>query len=175
MGLGCFFGVVVFLPAEGRIAGPLHEGVGWLLGGFSFLVPLGLVGLGVLLLVPGMVAGSRLAGLAALVLACLPILHFVGVGTGLVGAWLATLLVDWLGGPGAGVVLVAFVLLGALLAFDVTLAQFAGATVAGYRRVRSATVFGYRPTTHPPFSGGLRPPGPPLVRGKLPWPANRRT
>src|SRR5689334_11636766 len=41
--LGVLFAIVVFLPAEGRVAGPLHDWIGLFLGQATFLLPLGLI------------------------------------------------------------------------------------------------------------------------------------
>jgi hypothetical protein len=125
LGLGCFLGVIVVLPPEGRIAGPLHEGVGRLLGHFSFLLPVALVGLGVVALAPGLVRPSRLAGMAVASLAGLPSAQLLGLGSGLVGEWLGNVLLDALGGPATAVVLLALLVVGVLLAFDVSLVQLA--------------------------------------------------
>jgi hypothetical protein len=125
LGLGCFLGVIVVLPPEGRIAGPLHEGVGRLLGHFSFLLPLALMGLGVVTLAPGLVRRSRLVGVGVVLLAALPTAHLLGLGSGLVGEWLGGVLLDALGGPGTTVVLLASLAVGGLLALDVSLVQLA--------------------------------------------------
>jgi hypothetical protein len=125
LGLGCFLGVIVVLPPEGRIAGPLHEGVGRLLGHFSFLLPVALVGAGVVALVPGLVRRSRLAGIAAVIVAGLPTAHLLGLGSGLLGEWLGNVLLDALGGPVTAVVLLALLAVGLLLALDVSLVQLA--------------------------------------------------
>jgi hypothetical protein len=125
LGLGCFLAVIVVLPPEGRIAGPLHEGVARLLGHFSLLLPLVLVGLGVVALVPGHMSPWRLGGLAVLILAGLPTAHLVGLGSGLVGEWLGDVLLDALGGPTTAVVLLALLAVGFLLALDLSLVQLA--------------------------------------------------
>jgi 4TM region of DNA translocase FtsK/SpoIIIE len=125
LGLGCFLGVIVVLPPEGRIAGPLHEGVGHLLGHFSFLLPLGLMGLGVVALAPGLVRRSRLVGIGLVLVAALPASHLHGLGSGLAGEWLGNVLLDALGGPGTTVVLLASLAVGVLLALDVSLVQIA--------------------------------------------------
>jgi hypothetical protein len=125
LGLGCFLGVIVVLPPEGRIAGPLHEGVGHLLGHFSFLLPLVLMGLGVVVLAPALVRRSRLVGIGVVLVAALPTAHLVGLGSGVVGEWLGNVLLDALGGPGTAVVLLASLVVGVLLALDVSLVQLA--------------------------------------------------
>jgi hypothetical protein len=125
IGTGCFLGVVVLLPPEGRIAGPLHEGVGRLLGHFALLLPLTLVGLGVVVLRPGVVRRSRLAGAALVALAALPTAHLIGLGSGLVGEWFGDALLDALGGPATAVVLLGLLAVGCLLALDVSLVQLA--------------------------------------------------
>lgn len=123
LGLGCFLGVIVVLPPEGRIAGPLHEGVSRLLGHFSFLLPLALVGMGVVMLAPRLVKRTRLVGIAVLILAGLPTAQLVGLGSGLVGEWLGDVLLDALGGPATAVVLLALVTVGVLLVLDISLVQ----------------------------------------------------
>jgi hypothetical protein len=125
LGLGCFLGVIVVLPPEGRIAGPLHDGVDRLLGHFSLLLPLVLVGLGVVALVPTLMRPWRLGGIAVLMLAALPTAHLVGLGSGLVGEWLGDALLDALGGPATAVVLLALLAVGCLLALDLSLVQLA--------------------------------------------------
>ena len=139
--LGCFLGVVVFLPAEGRIALPLHEAIALLLGRASFVLPIALVAIGTLMLVRSLLPNvtlpvSRLAGLVLLTAAGLPSEHLIGLepngslaraeahqGTGLVGHWTGSLLLDWLGGPATVVALSALLVIGALLTFDLTVAQ----------------------------------------------------
>ncbi|HLZ27868.1 MAG TPA: DNA translocase FtsK 4TM domain-containing protein [Chloroflexota bacterium] len=127
--LAAFFAVMIFLPPEGRIGVPLHDGLGLLLGRATFMVPVTLTLAGVLLVVralrPSMpLPRRRLAGIGLLALAVLPSEHLLGStddGTGLIGKWLSTWLLDLLGGPGTLVLLLAVLGLGVLLAFDVKL------------------------------------------------------
>jgi hypothetical protein len=130
--LAAFFGVIIFLPPEGRIAVPLHDALAMLLGRATFMLPVGLLFAGTVLVVRALrpsapLPGHRFAGIGLIALAVLPSEHLLANGasdtesTGLVGRWLSTWLLDLLGGPGTIVVLVAALGLGALLAFDVKL------------------------------------------------------
>lgn len=117
--------VVVFMPPEGRVLTPVHDAVVTLLGAASFLLPIGLLLLGVLFAVrerrPGLkLPARRLVGLVLLALALLPAERLLGDTTGVIGEWLATLLLDLLGGPIAVVLLLLLVVVGAGLAFGVT-------------------------------------------------------
>jgi hypothetical protein len=130
--LAAFFAVIIFLPPEGRIAVPLHDALAMLLGRATFMLPVGLLFAGIVLVVrtlrPSMpLPGHRFTGIGLIALAVLPSEHLLASGasdtesTGLIGRWLSTWLVDLLGGPGTLVVLVAALGLGVLLAFDVKL------------------------------------------------------
>jgi hypothetical protein len=127
---------MIFLPPEGRIGVPLHDGMVLLLGRATFMLPLALVVAGVLFVVRGLRPSTplprrRLAGVGLMALAVLPSEHLLGnadQGTGLIGQWLSTWLLDLLGGPGTLVLLVAVLGLGALLAFDVKLLRVATPT-----------------------------------------------
>jgi len=129
--LGAFFAVMIFLPPEGRIGVPLHDLMTLLLGRATFMVPVALVFAGVLLVIRALrpaipLPRRRLAGVVLIALAVLPSEQLLGHpddGTGLIGTWLSTWLVDLLGGPGTLVLLAAALGLGALLAFDVKLLQ----------------------------------------------------
>jgi hypothetical protein len=118
--------VIVFLPPEGRIAVPLHDASWALLGRATFLLPLALAFVGVVLVVRRLrpdvaLPRRRLAGIAALLLATLPIEHLLGRGgdgTGLVGHWLSASLLDLLGVPGTVLLLVVLLGVGIVLAFD---------------------------------------------------------
>jgi hypothetical protein len=131
--LAAFSAVMIFLPPEGRIGAPLHDGLALLLGRATFMLPLALVVAGVLLVVrelrPSMpLPRRRLAGVGLMALAVLPSEHLLANaddGTGLIGKWLSTWLLDLLGGPGTLVLLVAVLGLGALLAFDVKVLRHA--------------------------------------------------
>jgi DNA segregation ATPase FtsK/SpoIIIE, S-DNA-T family len=159
--LGCLVGVAVFLPAEGRIAGPLHEAIGVLLGRASFVLPIALVATGGLMLVRSFLPDvalpvSRLAGVVVLTLAGLPSAHLTGLGAGVVGEWMGSLLLEWLGGPATAVVLTALLLVAFLLVFDLTVAQgvAAVAEVLGWCRER----FGMpRPAIQAPLSFRVSP------------------
>ncbi|MDQ6670459.1 MAG: DNA translocase FtsK 4TM domain-containing protein [Chloroflexota bacterium] len=126
--LAAFFAVIIFLPPEGRIGAPLHDGLASLLGRASFMLPLALVLAGVLLVIRALRPSTplprrRLAGTALLALAVLPSEYLLGGGqsSGLIGQLLSTSLLDLLGGPTTLVLLVVVLGLGVLLAFDVRL------------------------------------------------------
>jgi len=116
----------VYAPPEGRILAPLHDAVAALLGQASFVLPLGLVFVGVLLAIrrvrPSVALPTgRLAGLALLAIAVLPAERLLGYSTGLIGDWLAGFLVDILGPPLTVVVTLVVVAVGATLAMAVRL------------------------------------------------------
>jgi hypothetical protein len=131
--LAAFCGVIVFLPPEGRISAPLHDAVDILLGRASFMLPLALAFVGVMLIVRQLRPTARLprrrligVGLVAVgVLASEHLLANDREGTGLIGKWLTAWLVDLLGQPFTVVVLVALLILGTLLAFNVRLPRAA--------------------------------------------------
>ena len=131
--LAAFFAVMIFLPPEGRLGAPLHDGLGLLLGRATFMVPLALVVAGVLFVVRALRPATplprrRLGGVGLIALAVLPSEHLLANaddGTGLIGRWLSSWLLDLLGGPGTLVLLVAVLGLGVLLAFDVRLFHLA--------------------------------------------------
>jgi 4TM region of DNA translocase FtsK/SpoIIIE len=131
--LAAFSGVIVFLPPEGRIGVPLHDGLALLLGRATFMLPLALVFAGVLFVVRGLRPSTpmprrRLAGIGLVALGVLPSEHLLGntESTGLIGQWLSIWLLDLLGGPGTLVLLVAVLGVGVLLAFDVKLFRVGG-------------------------------------------------
>jgi hypothetical protein len=136
--LAAFLAVMIFLPPEGRIGTPLHDGLVLLLGKATFMLPVALVVAGVLLVVRELRPSTplprrRLAGTGLLAVAVLPSEHLLANaddGAGLIGKWLSTWLLDLLGGPGTLVLLVAVLGLGVLLAFDVKLLHVA-APVSG--------------------------------------------
>ena len=124
--LAAFLAVMIFLPPEGRLGVPLHDGLALLLGRATFMVPLALLCAGVLFVVRALRPATplprrRLSGVGLIALAVLPSEHLLGndTSTGLIGQWLSTWLVDLLGGPGTLVLLVAALAIGVLLAFDV--------------------------------------------------------
>jgi hypothetical protein len=131
--LAAFSGVIVFLPPEGRIGVPLHDGLALLLGRATFMLPLALVFAGVLFVVRALRPSTpmprrRLAGIGLVALGVLPSEHLLGntESTGLIGQWLSIWLLDLLGGPGTLVLLVAVLGVGVLLAFDVKLFRAGG-------------------------------------------------
>ena len=130
LALAALLAVVVFLPGEGRVAGPLHEIVAMMLGQAAFMLPSALFVVGSVLLVrsvrPDMdLPRQRLIGLGLLALAVLAI-----EDAGRVGNWLYGSLVDWLGGLATWIVLGAALILGAVLTFEVGIADL----------VRAATI-----------------------------------
>jgi hypothetical protein len=137
--LAAFFGVIIFLPPEGRIGVPLHDGLVVLLGRAAYLLPVALVFAGVLLVVRAVrpsvpLPWRRLVGTGLLALGVLPSEYLLGSGessTGLVGHWLSTWLLELVGGPATTVVLVIVLGLGALLAFDIRLLRVAPLVAAG--------------------------------------------
>jgi hypothetical protein len=126
--LGLLAAVAVFVPADGRLSLVLHNEAERMLGRASFLVPVTLLIAGVLVLVHRFAPDvtlprGRLVGLVLLVLAALPAAQLLGpsvAGTGLVGEWLATSLLDWLGAPVTALMLLALIGLGALLALELS-------------------------------------------------------
>jgi amino acid transporter len=131
--LATFCGVIVFLPPEGRISAPLHDAVDVLLGRASFMLPLALGFVGVMLIVRRLrpmarLPRRRLIGVALVAVGVLASEHLLAKdreGTGLIGRWLTSWLVDLLGQPLTVVALVALLTLGTLLAFNVRLPRAA--------------------------------------------------
>lgn len=124
LALAALCGVVLFLPAEGRVARPLHVALGALLGRAAFLLPTGLFVAGTILLVRGVRPAARLPGWRLLGLGLLA-MGVIGAedaiqpgGAGLVGAWLRGVLLDWLGAPASLVALGLLVGVGGLLTFE---------------------------------------------------------
>ena len=112
--------VAIFLPAEGFLSAPLHDGLGLLLGRSAFALPLLLVLVGILRLVRVPLPVVRLVGLGMLLLAVLAAEHLLVAGdAGAVGRWLADGLLSVLGGVGAAITLVVALGLGAGLTFGV--------------------------------------------------------
>ncbi len=169
--LGIFFGVVVFLPAEGRVAGPLHDAAGVLFGRGTFLLPIVLFASGTTALVRSLlpeapVPFARLTGAALVGLALLPTIHLAGLdpkdslaraqageGGGYLGHWLGIGLLEWLGGPLTGVLLGGALAIGVLLALDLTIGEVAFAVSAGgrwaLRRIVRTTRAPRRPVAAP--------------------------
>jgi hypothetical protein len=116
--------VVVFFPPEGRVLAPAHAAIEALLGQASFVLPLGLVFVGVMVLVhqrrPGLrLPTQRLLGVGLLTIAVFPSERLLGGTTGLVGEWLTGFLIDVIGGPLTAVLLLVLVAAGAALVLDV--------------------------------------------------------
>ncbi|MBV9356302.1 MAG: DNA translocase FtsK 4TM domain-containing protein [Chloroflexi bacterium] len=152
--LGLLAAVAVFVPADGRLSLVLHDEAERLLGHGSFLVPATLLIAGVLVLVHRFAPDvtlplRRLVGLALVVLAALPAMQMLspsGAGTGLVGAWLATSLLDWLGAPVTTLMLLALIVLGGLLAVELSVSDLLD-------RVRRARL----PVVHPDLADDDEP------------------
>jgi 4TM region of DNA translocase FtsK/SpoIIIE len=133
--VAAFLAVIVFLPPEGRIAAPVHNAIQRLLGQAAFVMPLAVAFVGVVLAVrrarpATRIPRRRLLGVAAILVAVLPIEHLLargGEGTGLVGEWVSTTLMDLLGAPGAMLVLLVVLGAGISFAFDLRLRRVAKA------------------------------------------------
>ena len=123
---GAMAAVVVFFPAEGRVLAPLHAGVERLLGQAGFLLPLGLVFVGLVLAIrrvrPSMTLPTRrLTGLALLALAVLPAERLLGYSTGVLGDRVTGLLLNVLGAPLTVALTLVVVVAGAGLALAINL------------------------------------------------------
>jgi hypothetical protein len=126
--LAAFCAVIVFFPPEGRVAGPLHEFLGVLLGRATFMLPVALAVAGVILILldqrPDVtVPRRRLAGVGLIALAVAASENLIAngradIGTGLVGEWLSASLLDLFGAPLTIVLLAVSLGSGILLAFD---------------------------------------------------------
>jgi hypothetical protein len=126
--VGAFCAVIVFFPPEGRVAGPLHELLGVLLGRATFILPLALTVAGLILILldqrPALtLPRRRLAGVGLIALAVAASENIIAngradLGTGLVGEWLSASLLDLFGGPLTIVLLAVLLGTGVLLAFD---------------------------------------------------------
>jgi chromate transport protein ChrA len=118
--------VIVFFPPEGRVAGPLHELFGVLLGRATFMLPLALAVVGVILVLhawrPDLtLPRRRFAGVAVIALAVAASEQLIAhghEGTGLIGEWLSASLLDLFGAPLTIVLLVVLLGVGIFLAFD---------------------------------------------------------
>ncbi len=126
--VAAFCAVIVFFPPEGRVAGPLHEFLGVLLGRATFMLPVGLVVAGIILILldqrPDLkLPRRRLAGVGLIALAVAASENLIAkghpdLGTGLVGEWLSASLLDLFGVPFTIVLLAVLLGSGVLLAFD---------------------------------------------------------
>ncbi|MHB8572358.1 MAG: DNA translocase FtsK [Candidatus Dormibacteria bacterium] len=142
LGLSGLSAVALALPGQGRLTASLRDAESWALGWGAVLLPLLLGALGIQLLRRRRPAATSLIGLAAVVLGCLGLMHFIfvpegrwafysGTGGGLVGYLLAASLNATVGLWGAlGLLLVLF-LAGMVLATEVSLVGVA-------RRARGA-------------------------------------
>jgi len=118
--LAALTGVVLFLPAAGFIATPLHHALTALLGRSAFVLPLLLLLGGVLRLAHVPLPRARLIGLGSLLLGVLASQHLlINDDAGLVGRWLSGLLLDTVGAMGAAFVLVAARAEGSVLTYGV--------------------------------------------------------
>jgi hypothetical protein len=121
--------VIVFLPPAGRVAAPLHDAVWALLGQASFMLPLGLSFVGLVLIVSSARPSAalpcrRLVGVGLIVVSLLPSEDLLGSGaggTGLIGGWLSSTLLDLLAGAGTLLALLVVLGLGIWLALDLRL------------------------------------------------------
>jgi len=124
--LAAFAAVIVFFPPEGRVAGPLHEFLGVLLGRATFMVPVALAVVGVILVLHAWrpdvaLPRRRLIGVALIALAVAAAEQLIANGrdgTGLIGEWLSASLLDLFGGPLTIVLLVVLLGVGVWLAFN---------------------------------------------------------
>ncbi len=177
--LGVFLGIVVFLPAEGRVAAPVHDLVALLLGRAVFLLPIGLFVGGVTSLVRSFmpeapIPHARLVGAALLAFALPPALHLAGLesqqslaraqaheGGGYVGHWISTGLLDWVGGPATVALLACAFGVGLLLLFDVTVAQVVAVLALGGQWLAAQVVAAARVS-----AAALRKPRPALATAR---------
>jgi 4TM region of DNA translocase FtsK/SpoIIIE len=166
--LGILSAIVVFVPSGGHVSEPLHDALAWLLGRATFVVPLALLGLGIVALVHRFqpwvpVPTPRLIGLGLIVLGALPAQRLLApgsepaAGTGVAGQWLAGTLQDALGLPASAVVLASVLLVGVLLALDLSLADVAGRlwVVVASRRRRTSPLGPPPGPARAPDAGGV--------------------
>jgi len=123
--LAALSGAILFLPAQGRIGAPLHDAITILLGPATFVLPLALAFVGVLLIVrrvrPGTVLPARrLTGVCLVTVGVVATEHLLG-GSSLLGAWLTTWLTENVGAVPTAILLIAVLAAGTSLAFDVRL------------------------------------------------------
>jgi len=131
--LAALCAVIVFLPAEGRISAPLHDAIDILLGRASFMLPLALAFVGVVLIVRQLrptvrLPRRRLIGITLIAVDVVASEHLLAGGrdgTGLIGNWLTVWLLDLLGPPLTIALLIAVIGAGGLLAFNVRLTRAA--------------------------------------------------
>ncbi len=125
--LAALCAIVVFLPGEGRIGAPLHEFVTILLGPTAFALPLALGFVGVLMTVQRVrprasMPRKRLLGVVLVALGVVAAEHLLG-GASLLGKWLTSSVVDAFGAPIMVFLVIAAIVAGTWLAFDVHLPQ----------------------------------------------------
>jgi hypothetical protein len=120
LGLAGLLAVVMFLPAEGWLATPLHVGLVALLGQTAFVLPIGLL-LGSLVMLQRHtpVPRRKLIGLGLLALSVLPAEQFVAPNSaGLIGEWLAGVILGAVGGIGAAFIVLPGLAAGTFLVFS---------------------------------------------------------
>jgi hypothetical protein len=120
--LAALCAIVVFLPPQGRIGTPLHESITMLLGPTTFVLPLGLAFVGVLLTVQRTrpstrLPTSRLFGVGTVALSVVAAEHLLGAPS-MLGEWLTAWLLDLVGLPLTVFGLVCVIAAGTWLAFD---------------------------------------------------------
>jgi hypothetical protein len=123
--LAALSGAILFLPPQGRIGAPLHDAITMFFGPATFVLPLALAFVGVLLIVrrvrPGTVLPARrLSGVFLVTIGVVAAEHLLG-GSSLLGAWLTTWLVDSIGPLPTVIIVVGLVAAGTWLAFDLRL------------------------------------------------------
>ena len=123
--LAALSAIVVFMPPEGRIGVPLHESITKLLGPTAFALPLSLAFVGLLMTVQGVCPNTdmprkRLIGVALVAIGVVAAEHLLG-GASLLGAWLTGVFVDGFGMPLTVCLVIAEIVGGTWLAFDLHL------------------------------------------------------
>jgi hypothetical protein len=114
--------VVIFLPAEGFIAAPLHSTFEALLGRTAFIVPAFLLLVGCIRLLRVPLPIGQLLGMSMLLVSVLAAEQLLRAGdAGAAGQWAADALTAALGAVGATVVLVCALGIGAWLTFGIRL------------------------------------------------------
>jgi len=126
--VAAFCAVIVFFPPEGRVAGPLHEFLGVLLGRATFMLPVALAVAGIIRILldqrPDLtLPRRRLAGVGLIALAVAASENLIAngrpeTGSGLVGEWLSASLLDLFGWPFTIVLLAVLLSTGVLFVFD---------------------------------------------------------
>jgi hypothetical protein len=123
--LAAFCAILVFLPPQGQVGAPLHDRITMLLGPATFVLPLGLAFVGLILTVQRVhpttaLPRTRVCGVALVAFGVIAAEHLMGA-TSLVGEWLTAWLLDLLGLPLTVFALGCVIGAGTWLAFDVHL------------------------------------------------------